>query len=69
LQAIGCSIKGDLKYGSERSNADGSICLHARAVTFEHPVRKEQITVTAPVPQDALWAFFDNEVKAKKTSV
>ncbi|MEQ1733360.1 MAG: RluA family pseudouridine synthase [Bacteroidia bacterium] len=66
LQAIGCSIKGDLKYGSERSNPDGSICLHARAVRFEHPVRKEELTLTAPAPNDSLWAFFENEVKANK---
>ncbi|MBQ8703473.1 MAG: RNA pseudouridine synthase [Bacteroidales bacterium] len=48
LANIGCPIKGDLKYGAERSNPDGSISLHAYSVTFEHPVRHEMITVTAP---------------------
>lgn len=59
LAAIGCPIKGDLKYGSERSNPDGSIHLHARKLIFEHPVSKEKITLTAPVPQESLWKFFE----------
>ena len=50
LADIGCVIKGDLKYGAPRSNPDGGICLHARRVTFVHPVKKEEITVEAPVP-------------------
>lgn len=50
LANMGCIIKGDLKYGAPRSNADGGICLHSRKVTFIHPVKKEEITVTAPVP-------------------
>lgn len=50
LANMGCIIKGDLKYGAPRSNADGGICLHSRNVTFIHPVKKEEITVTAPVP-------------------
>ena len=49
LSAIGCCIKGDLKYGAPRSNRDGGICLHARSITFLHPTRKEEITVEAPV--------------------
>ena len=49
LAAIGCCIKGDLKYGAPRSNRDGGICLHARSITFLHPTRKEEITVEAPV--------------------
>ena len=49
LSAIGCCIKGDLKYGAPRSNKDGGICLHARSITFPHPTRKEEVTVTAPV--------------------
>jgi len=49
LSTIGCPIKGDLKYGSPRSNKDGGICLHARTITFVHPVRKTDISVTAPV--------------------
>ena len=55
LSKMGCPIKGDLKYGSARSNPDGSICLHARKVQFIHPVSKEEICVTAPVPNDKLW--------------
>lgn len=55
LAKIGCPIKGDLKYGSPRSNPDGSISLHARKLTFEHPVSHEQISITAPVPNDRLW--------------
>ncbi|MDD2293344.1 MAG: RluA family pseudouridine synthase [Bacteroidales bacterium] len=47
--AIGCPIKGDLKYGAPRSNKDGGISLHARSITFIHPVKKEELTVTAPV--------------------
>ena len=55
LAKMGCPIKGDLKYGSPRSNPDGSISLHARKLTFEHPVCHEQISITAPVPKDRLW--------------
>ena len=55
LAAIGCPIKGDLKYGAKRSNPDGGICLHARQIAFEHPVSHEQITITAPTPDDNLW--------------
>ena len=58
LSKIGCPIKGDLKYGAPRSNPDGSICLHARKLEFEHPVSHETISITAPVPQDALWRAF-----------
>lgn len=58
LASIGCPIKGDLKYGSKRSNPDGSISLHARYVEFVHPVSKELIQVTAPLPQDKLWQSF-----------
>ena len=55
LAAIGCPIKGDLKYGAKRSNPDGGISLHARKVEFIHPVSKQPICITAPVPDDALW--------------
>jgi 23S rRNA pseudouridine1911/1915/1917 synthase len=58
LAKMGCPIKGDLKYGSERSNPDGSICLHARRVSFVHPVSKEEIVAVAPVPPGNLWAGF-----------
>jgi len=63
LAAIGCKIKGDLKYGAKRSNPDGGICLHARKIEFTHPVSKEQISITAPVPHDPLWQFFESNVK------
>ena len=55
LAAMGCPIKGDLKYGFDRSNRDGSISLHARSVEFTHPVSKELIHVEAPTPEDTLW--------------
>lgn len=55
LSHMGCPIKGDLKYGAERSNKDGGISLHARSVEFIHPVTKESIKITAPVPEDNLW--------------
>lgn len=58
LANIGCHIKGDLKYGAPRSNPDGGISLHARSITFVHPVRKEEITITAPLPSDTIWNDF-----------
>ena len=60
LSKIGCSIRGDLKYGAKRSNPDGGISLHSRRVEFMHPVRKEPISVTAPTPKDNLWDFFES---------
>jgi len=59
LAKIGCPIKGDLKYGAERSNPDGSISLHARSISFVHPVSKELINVTAPLMDDNLWKAFE----------
>ena len=58
LAAIGCPVKGDLKYGAKRSNPDGGISLHARKIEFVHPVKKEPICITAPVPNDSLWQQF-----------
>ncbi|BFP43556.1 RNA pseudouridine synthase [Flavobacteriaceae bacterium GF1] len=55
LAAIGCTIKGDLKYGAPRSNKNGSIHLHARTLTLEHPVKKQSISFVAPPPEDAVW--------------
>ena len=55
LSHIGCPIKGDLKYGAPRSNTDGSISLLARHIAFTHPVSKEPVSVTAPLPDDTLW--------------
>jgi len=60
LCSIGCSIKGDLKYGSPRSNPDGSISLHSRKIELIHPVTKEFLAITAPVPDEKLWKFFEN---------
>ena len=58
LAAMGCPIKGDLKYGAPRSNPDGSISLLSRRMEFIHPVSKERITVEAPLPDDPLWQAF-----------
>ena len=55
LTAIGCPIKGDLKYGFDRSNPDGGIHLHARKLELIHPVTKQPLIITAPVPNDPLW--------------
>lgn len=60
LASIGCPVKGDLKYGAERSNPGGFIHLHARQIRFIHPVRKEVLSITAPVPDDPLWNFFQS---------
>jgi len=55
LSKVGAKIKGDLKYGASRSNKDGGIHLHAREISFMHPVKKEPITIAAPFPNDVLW--------------
>ncbi len=55
LSAIGSPIKGDLKYGFDRSNPDGGIHLHARKLKFVHPVTKESIEIIAPTPNDVIW--------------
>lgn len=55
LAAIGCPIKGDLKYGFPRSNKDGGIHLHARKVSFIHPVSQENICITSSLPSDSIW--------------
>ena len=60
LSSIECPIKGDLKYGADRSNPDGSIHLHARFLTIQHPVKKEPITFKAPLPEDAIWKACEN---------
>lgn len=67
LAAIGCPIKGDLKYGDKRSNPDGSISLMAHKIEFIHPVSGNPVSVTAPVPDDSLWhALTDNLTKTDK---
>lgn len=55
LAQMGCPIKGDLKYGAKRSNADGSISLLSHRVEFDHPVSKEHIVLESPLPEDSLW--------------
>jgi 23S rRNA pseudouridine1911/1915/1917 synthase len=55
LSAIGSPIKGDLKYGFDRSNPDGGIHLHARQLVFVHPVSKQSMTIIAPTPEDSIW--------------
>jgi 23S rRNA pseudouridine1911/1915/1917 synthase len=62
LASIGSPIKGDLKYGYSRSNKDASISLHARSVSFIHPVKKELLKIIAPPPDDVLWRFFTEKV-------
>jgi len=63
LSKIGCPIKGDLKYGSPRSNKNGGISLHARKISFIHPVQKNNISITADPPRDNLWDFFLQKVQ------
>jgi 23S rRNA pseudouridine1911/1915/1917 synthase len=58
LAGMGCPIVGDVKYGFPRGNADGSILLHARALAFVHPVKKEPIQIEAPLPDTAYWRPF-----------
>ena len=59
LAAIGCPIRGDLKYGFPRSNPGGGISLHARKIRFQHPVKDEEINLIAPLPDEPLWKIFD----------
>jgi len=63
LAAMGCPIRGDLKYGFPRSNPDGSISLISRRMAFIHPVSKEEIIAEAPLPDDRLWQALGNSVK------
>jgi 23S rRNA pseudouridine1911/1915/1917 synthase len=58
LASMGCPIKGDLKYGDDKANDDGSICLHARQLEFIHPVKKEPLTVKADLPSTGYWRYF-----------
>lgn len=63
LSAIGSPIKGDLKYGFDRSNPDGGIHLHARQLQFIHPVSKESLTIIAPVPDETIWQAVQMEIR------
>ena len=67
LAKMGMPIKGDLKYGSPRSNPDGSISLLSRRMEFIHPVSKQQIAVEAPVPADSLWQALASKVTCCST--
>jgi 23S rRNA pseudouridine1911/1915/1917 synthase len=58
LSHIGCPIRGDLKYGFDRSNPDGGISLHARSVSFVHPVSAKALTIIAPTPDEPVWNTF-----------
>lgn len=60
LAKVGCSIMGDVKYGETKPSKDGSIYLHSRSVTLEHPVKKEKMSFTAPVPNDQIWKLFNS---------
>ena len=66
LAHLGCPIKGDLKYGAPRSNPDGGICLLARSIRFEHPVKHTEIGLTAPVPPS--WHFADAAASSRSAS-
>ena len=57
LSYLGSPIKGDIKYGSRRTNKDGSISLHAKEIKFIHPIKKEEITITAPLPKNEIWIY------------
>jgi 23S rRNA pseudouridine1911/1915/1917 synthase len=58
LAHMGCPIRGDVKYGAQRTNKDASIHLHARRIEFLHPVKKEPIQIEANPPDDPLWNYF-----------
>jgi 23S rRNA pseudouridine1911/1915/1917 synthase len=58
LANIGCKIRGDVKYGAAKANADSSICLHCRSMQFIHPVTKIEIEVVADIPKDPIWGMF-----------
>jgi 23S rRNA pseudouridine1911/1915/1917 synthase len=58
LAGMGCPIYGDMKYGSSIKNTNGKIFLHARELTLTHPVKKEEVVFSAPLPKDSLWQNF-----------
>jgi 23S rRNA pseudouridine1911/1915/1917 synthase len=69
LAQIGCPIRGDLKYGAGRSNPDGGISLHARSISFVHPVSRQPLCLTAPVPEDRLWKALVDSLQAESMPV
>jgi 23S rRNA pseudouridine1911/1915/1917 synthase len=60
LATMGCPIKGDVKYGFPEGNEDGSICLHARRLSFVHPVKKELVALEATLPDKEYWYHFSD---------
>lgn len=63
LAKVGSPVKGDVKYGFDRPNENArSIHLHARKIEFEHPVKKEEIEIIAPVPNETIWKFFEEKM-------
>lgn len=62
LASLGCPIKGDLKYGFNRSNPDGSIHLHARQLKFMHPIKQEEVVLVAPVPNEIVWKSLEKNL-------
>ena len=62
LATIGCTIKGDLKYGAPRSNPDGGICLQSHRIRFTHPVSHIDIDLTAPLPPEPLWQILADKI-------
>jgi len=66
LAAVGCPIRGDLKYGYKRSNEGGGISLHARRISFAHPVKKEDVTVMATLPKEKGWDLFAGIARASQ---
>lgn len=63
FSAVGSPVKGDLKYGFDRSNPDGSISLHARSLSFVHPVNKDAVKIIAKVPNEKLWQVVENHIE------
>ena len=59
LAKIGCPIKGDLKYGFQKANQNGCINLHCGSMTFIHPIKKEKVTISAPLPDEQAWNLFE----------
>jgi 23S rRNA pseudouridine1911/1915/1917 synthase len=62
LSALGVPIRGDIKYGSKRTNPDGTIDLHAYKLQFQHPSKQEYMKVIAPLPEEGLWQHVDLEI-------
>jgi len=68
LAAMGCPIKGDLKYGSPRSNRDASISLHARSIGFIHPVSQQPVCIEVNPPDKEAWRWFEGKMHPDQAS-